>query len=381
MTKTILISGAGVAGPALAFWLGHNGFQPTAVERAAALREGGQAVDFRGPAHFGALRRMGLLDEIHANRTHPKPWVFVDEAGKEKSRMPADFAGGDVEIRRGDLSRILYEAGRDGTEYLFGDRITSLTETADGVHVTFEHARPRRFDLVVGADGMHSAVRALAFGDEARFVKYLGAYLAGFSVPGEDGATFPVLSTPGRFASPGLFIFRSPSLHLDRRDVAAQKEIVARAFDGLGWRVPELVDAMRAAPDLYFDSISQVRMDRVVKGRVALLGDAAFGTTLGGMGTGLAIVSAYVLAGELAEAGGDHTVAFERYEQQIAPYAKGSRGNAAMFLAPPNRFGIWMRNTMLKLMVTGPIAAMIGRFDHKVAAGITLKDYPSLQVA
>src|SRR5690348_15394127 len=149
-TKHVLISGASVAGPALAFWLRRFGFHPTVVERAPALRPGGQAVDFRGQVHLTVLRRMGLLDEIRAHRTSPKKWVFVDAAGRPRASLPADFAGGEVEIRRGDLSRILYEATRSDTEYLFGDWITSLTETGSGVEVTFEHGLPRRFDLVIG---------------------------------------------------------------------------------------------------------------------------------------------------------------------------------------------------------------------------------------
>src|SRR5882762_926827 len=162
--KNVLISGASIAGPALAFWLRRFGFNPTVVERAAGLREGGSAVDFRGPVHLTVLRRMGILDEIHRHRTTPKKWVFVDDNGRQKASLPANFAGGDVEIRRGDLSHILYEVTKDDTEFMFGDHITSVNETSHGVHVTFDKGAPRTFDLVVGADGMHSAVRALAFG-------------------------------------------------------------------------------------------------------------------------------------------------------------------------------------------------------------------------
>jgi 2-polyprenyl-6-methoxyphenol hydroxylase-like FAD-dependent oxidoreductase len=376
--KRVLISGASVAGPALAYWLRRRGFSPTVVERSASLRAGGAAVDFRGPAHLGVLDRMGLLEEIRRHRTTPKPWVFVDARGRRRAGLPADFAGGEVEIRRGDLSRVFHEATRDDTEYLFGDWITGMNETPHGVHVTFERGTPRTFDLVIGADGMHSGVRALAFGDEERFSRYGGAYFASFGVPEhwQDEPNLLVYNEPGRMVSPGLLLFRTPPLVYDRTDLARQKEIVASAYAGAGWRTAEIVDAMRAAPDFYLDSISMIRMPRLAKGRVALLGDAGFGAALGGMGTGLSVVGAYVLAGELAAAGGDHTAAFPAYETIMGPYARGCQGiGAAKFLAPVSRLGIRRRDLLTTLMSRGPLAALIGRMDHRVASNVTVKDY------
>src|SRR5437867_1154402 len=168
--KNVLISGASVAGPALAYWLGRYGFNPTVVEVAPALRGGGYAVDFRGPTHMTVLDRMGVLDELRRRQTGGSPMRFVDEAGRELLHLPGEFAGGDLEVLRSDLSRVLYEHSRDTTEYVFGDSITSLTETPGGVHVTFERGAPRTFDLVIGADGLHSNVRRLAFGPEDRYV-------------------------------------------------------------------------------------------------------------------------------------------------------------------------------------------------------------------
>jgi 2-polyprenyl-6-methoxyphenol hydroxylase-like FAD-dependent oxidoreductase len=376
-SKNVLISGASVAGPALAFWLRRFGFHPTVVERAPALRPGGQAVDFRGPVHLTVLRRMGLLDEIRAHRTSPKKWVFVDAGGRPRASLPADFAGGEVEIRRGDLSRILYEATRSDTEYLFGDWITSLTETPHGVEVTFEHGLPRRFDLVIGADGMHSGVRALAFGPESDHARFMGSYFASFGVPDEltRDEDLLIYNAPGRFVSPGLFVFRSERLDYDRGDVEQQKKIVADLYRGAGWRTDAIVDAMLAAPDFYLDSISHIRMEHFTRGPVALLGDAAWGSTLGGMGTGLGIVGAYVLAGELAAAGGDHEVAFARYQEQMGPYARGPQGDAGKFLAPATNAKIWQRNQLFKLITTRPVLKLIGRFDHKVASNLALKEY------
>ncbi|HEU5110221.1 MAG TPA: FAD-dependent monooxygenase, partial [Micromonosporaceae bacterium] len=324
------------------------------------------------------LSRMGLLEEIRQRRTSPKPWVFVDERGRRRAGLPADFAGGDVEILRGDLSRVLYEATRDDTEYLFGDRITGIAETPHGVHVTFQRATPRTFDLVIGADGMHSGVRSLAFGPEERYSRYGGAYFASFNVPAywQDEPNLLVYNEPGRMVSPGLLVFRTPPLHLDRADPAGQKEIVAGAYAGAGWRTAEIIEAVRAASEFYLDSISMVRLPRITSGRFALLGDAAHGAGLGGMGTGASVVGAYVLAGELAAAAGDHTTAFPAYEEIMVPYARRGQGiGAANFLAPATRGRIRQRNLMTLLLGSGPMTRMIGRMDRKIASNITLKDY------
>ena len=377
--KNVLISGASVAGPALAFWLRRFGFNPTVVERATTLRNGGNAVDFRGPVHLAVLRKMGILDEIHQHRTTPKPWVFIDANGKRKASLPADFAGGDVEIRRGDLSHVLYNATQGGTEYLFGDWITSVNETPHGVHVTFEHGPPRTFDLVVGADGMHSGVRALAFGDESRFSRYMDAYFASFNENERwvHDENVLVYNAPRLMVTPGLLVFRPDGqLSYDRQDIAQQKKIVADAYAGAGWRTKEILEEMLVAPDFYLDSISQIRMEHITRGRFALLGDAGYGATMGGMGTGLGVVGSYVLAGELAAANGDHRVAFPAYEQQMLPYAKGCQGaGAGRFLAPATKGQIWQRNQLTKLITRGPLAKLIGRFDHKLASNLALKDY------
>jgi 2-polyprenyl-6-methoxyphenol hydroxylase-like FAD-dependent oxidoreductase len=379
MTKNILISGAGVAGPALAYWLRRFGFNPTVVERAPALREGGSPVDFRGPVHLGVLRKMDLLGEIRKRRTHPRPWAFIDGNGKPKAKLPTDFAGGEVEIRRGDLSHILHEATRDGAEYIFGNWITSLEERPDGVRVTFADGASRMFDLVVGADGMHSGVRSLIFGEESAFSRHSGAYFASYTHdPSWDLLeNVEVYNEPGLMVAAGLLVFRpGRELRYDRHDMTEQKRIVAEAYAGAGWRTSEIIADMQAAPDLYLDSISMMRLESFSKGRVTLLGDAAYGATLGGMGTGLAVVGSYVLAGELAAAGGNHRVAFASYEEQVRPYAKGCQGiGAGRFLAPATKGQIWQRNVLARMMTRGPMSKMIGRMDMKAATAISLKDY------
>lgn len=363
MSKNVLISGASIAGPALAYWLGRYGFKPTVVDLAPALRGGGQAVDFRGETHLTVLERMGVLAKLRSVQTGGSPMRFVDEQGRQLLHLPADFAGGDVEVLRGDLARVLYEHSLPTTEYIFGDSITSLTETAGGVQVTFRHGAPREFDLAIGADGLHSNVRRLAFGPEEKFVHHLGYYAATWQLPNylSLGRGSVGYNAPGRLASVGgdhrdaakasaFFVFAAPQLTYDRHDLRQQKALIAKAFGGLGWEVPRLLDSLRQAPEMYFDSISRADVDTWSKGRIGLVGDAACGATIGGMGTGTGVVAAYVLAGELALAGGDHYAAFTRYEKAMRGYAQGCQkggDRTGKFLAPGTATGLRIRNGLL----------------------------------
>ncbi|MFC5830558.1 FAD-dependent monooxygenase [Nonomuraea insulae] len=386
----ILISGASVAGPALAFWLNRYGHRTTIVERAPSLREGGYSVDFRGEAHLTVLRRMGVLDAIEQAQTNMGAMWNVNVDGKKLVAMPGDLFAGDVEILRGDLARILYDATRLSTEYVFDDSIASIDQDRDGVTVGFERGPTRRFDLVVGADGLHSNVRSLAFGPESAFVSHLGLYCAVFTTDNYLGLdhTGHAYNSPGRMVAlysarenteaKALFWFGSPVLDYDRRDVAGQRELLARAFEGVGWEAPELLRRMRRADDFYFDSISQVRLDSWSRGRVVLLGDAAAcPSPLSGMGTGLAMISAYVLAGELA-AEPDHRAAFERYEREVRDYATGCQESAvgvAKFMVPENRFMAWFMNQNYRLLPYLPWKGMMAKSVRKTASAITLKDY------
>jgi 2-polyprenyl-6-methoxyphenol hydroxylase-like FAD-dependent oxidoreductase len=399
MTKSILISGASIAGPALAFWLQRHGFRPTVVERAPSLREGGYKVDIRGVA-VDVVRRMSLLEQVHAESTDMRGAAFVNKRGKELATLDADTFGfrhgDDTEILRGDLAKILYAATRDTTEYVFGDWITGLDERSDGVHVTFAHSGPRRFDLVVGADGLHSGVRALAFGPEEDHLRRFDAYISISTVPNTleldrwellhsaaPGKMVNVYSTARADDAKAAFWFTAPPLAYDRRDVESQKDLVAGQFAGLGWEIPELLEAMREAGDFYFDPVCQIVMDRLSAGRVTLLGDAGYcASPASGQGTSLALVGAYVLAGELAAASGDHSVAFARYEAEMRPYIKKNQALAKTALRgiiPQSRAFAWFNTRMIKLMPYLPgrnrVLEQMSRPIREAANALVLKDY------
>ncbi|MFD0887832.1 FAD-dependent monooxygenase [Streptosporangium algeriense] len=387
----VLISGASVAGPALAYWLHRHGFKPTIVERAPALREGGHAVDFRGQAHLSILRRMGVLSELEAVRTDIASTWYVNSEGRRQARMPDDLFSGDVEILRGDLARVLYEASRDRAEYVFGDSITSLTEDGDGVNVTFERGAPRRFDLVIGADGLHSNTRRLTFGPEENYVKHLGVYCAIFTAGNHLGLdrTGHAYLTPGRLVAMystkhdtearAVLYFASPPLERVRRNVERQRAVLTEHFAGNGWQSDRLLQDMHHAPDFYFDSVGQVRMDGWTRGRVALVGDAAYcPSSLSGMGSGLALVGAYVLAGELAAAHGDHRVAFARYEEAMREYAVGCQkmgDGVAGFMVPQSRLLATFLKQYYKVMPYMPGKKLMVAKTRKVAENIALHDY------
>ncbi|MEV6278061.1 FAD-dependent monooxygenase [Nocardia sp. NPDC051832] len=388
--QSVLISGASVAGPALAYWLDRYGFEVTVVERAPELRPGGQAVDFKGATHQTVVERMGIWAEVQQRSTGTTDIVFVDEQGERIGLMSGDFTGGDVEILRGDLAEIMYRRTSGSCEYVFGDSISALTETADGVLVEFERGEPRTFDLVFGADGIHSRVRRLAFGPESEFVEHLGYY---YCVVGASPWTEQIsrrerqiaygLNAPGLLAVDGgakaqqMYVFATPEIEFDRTDIAAQRRIVSEKFAGLGWEVPRMLAEAAECEDFYLDSLSQVRMRETgyTTGRIALVGDSAYGNTLGGFGTGLAVVGAYVVAGELALADGDHTVAFERYTEIMRRYAKIAKNTSAgRFFAPRTGRGIKFRNWFLG----SRMFALMTRFGDKAANDIDLKDYPAL---
>ncbi|MEV7098801.1 FAD-dependent monooxygenase [Amycolatopsis sp. NPDC051045] len=338
----ILVAGASIAGPALAHWLHRRGAEVTVVERAPGLRPGGQAVDARGVTKE-VIRRMGLDAAVRAARTETAGAYIVDVDGTVLETHRADDDGGDgyiseIEILRGDLSRVLHDDTRDRVEYVFGDRIAELTQDADGVDVTFAGGARRRFDLVVGADGLHSALREMVFGPRERFIRHLGHVLAFYTVPNEFGLDRWLIEhqEPGRSAglrpiqdatrAMAMFSFASAGFDVDYRDVEAQKRLLRERMAGLGWWTPRILAHLDDTPDFYLDQVAQVVMDRWSSGRVGLLGDAAFSSSpLSGQGTGLALVGAYLLAGELAAAGWDPAAGFAGYETRMRSFVEANQ--------------------------------------------------------
>ncbi|MCX0271227.1 FAD-dependent monooxygenase [Nocardia zapadnayensis] len=338
----VLVAGASIAGPALAHWLCRRGAEVTVVERAPELRPGGQAVDARGIAKE-VIARMGLDAAVRAARTETAGAYTVDAEGNVLETYRSDDNGGDgyiaeIEILRGDLSRVLHEDTRDRVGYIFGDRIAELTQDADGVDVAFEGGGRRRFDLVIGADGLHSALRAMAFGPHERFIRHLGHVLAFYSVPNEFGLDRWLLDYQESGRSAGLrplrdatramamLSFPAADLDVDHRDIAAQKRLLREQMAGLGWWTPRILAHLDDTPDFYLDQVAQVVMDRWSIGRVGLLGDAAFSSSpMSGAGTGLALVGAYLLAGELAAAAWEPEAGFAGYERRMRSFVEANQ--------------------------------------------------------
>ncbi len=316
----------------------------TVVERAPGLRPGGQAVDARGVTKE-VIKRMGLDAAVRAACTDTAGAHTVDVDGNVLETYSADDNGGDgfiadIEILRGDLSQVLYDDTSDAVEYLFGDRIDELTQDADGVDVTFASGEQRRFDLVVGADGLHSALRGMVFGPREQYLRHLGLVLAFYSVPNEFGldrwyveyqdqeSARSAALRPIRDAKQAMAMFSFPSadFEVDYRDVEGQKRMLRERMDGLGWLTPQILAHLDDTPDFYLDQVAQVVMDRWSNGRVGLIGDAAFSSSpMSGQGTGLALVGAYLLAGELAASGWDPEAGFAAYEAQMRPFVEANQ--------------------------------------------------------
>ncbi|MEZ5890880.1 MAG: FAD-binding domain [Xanthobacteraceae bacterium] len=387
----ILISGAGIAGPTLAYWLKRYGFAPTLVERAPGLRTGGYVIDFWGLG-YDIAEMMGLFPALSQVGYHMQEFRVVDGDNARVAgfgtRVISELTGGRfITVGRSDLSRLIFETIQRDCEVIFDDCIVKLEEGAGGIGVTFERSSTRRFDLVVGADGLHSTVRRLAFGPQERYEARLGYMVAAFETAGyrpRDERVYVMHGVPGRqvarFALHGdrtLFLFLFAGELDVGHDIGAQKAVVRDLFGNVGWECPRILDALDRCDDLYFDRISQIKIDHWSRGRVVLAGDAASCVSLlGGQGTAIAMTAAYVLAGELAKSHGQYAEAFQRYEQLLRPYLAIKQKAAARFagaFVPRTPFGLWVRNSVIKAFAI-PFLAQI-TFGRDITDQLALPRY------
>lgn len=369
--KNVLISGAGIAGTTLAYWLKKFGFNPTIVEYAPKLREGGYAIDFWG-AGFTVAERMGIINDLENADLKIPEVLFVDENNKCKSAMNYEklkvlMNNRALTLLRSDLAKIIYNQLDAGVEIIFGNTITKIAQTETEVTVTFKTGETRQFDLVIGADGLHSNVRNLVFGNEEQFEKYYGYYTSSFTIPNVSNTNkaFEMYNEPGVQAAVystadnktvTFFIFTSPQkLTYPYHDVEVQKQILRKEFANVGWKCADLLAKMDTAPDFYFDVVSQIQMDNWSQGRITLVGDACdCPSLLSGQGSTLAIVGAYILAGELKLASGNYKLAFKEYQDIFKPFLDNKQKiaqNFAKSFVPKSRFQIWLRNVAINLMV------------------------------
>lgn len=398
--KNVLISGAGIAGPALAYWLPRRGFNPTVVEQAPEPRKGGYLIDFRGTG-IEVAERMGVMPRVRAEQWVPKEMSFVDASNEVIGRLDVarlfeetfdDPRRAQTQIMRSKLARILYDRSKDDVEYVFGDSIRAISEDAQGVDVAFEHGRSRRFDLVAGADGVHSVVRSLTFGDESRLSQYLGYHQAAFMVdyPGKDG-TILTYTEPGRFAAVwcfpenralAYFVFKHPErLTAAGQDPQTRKRLFADAWAGVAWEtMPKLLGEMRKTDDFFLDSADLIRLDRWSRGRVVLVGDAGYPTPLTAWGVSLALMGAYVLAGEMKAAVGDYRTAFDAYERELRPFVEKKTKEArrtGLRLVPGSATALWVRNQVRRLFSVPAVSRLAARmtYGRMFRESFQLKDY------
>ncbi|KLO33041.1 FAD-binding domain [Mycobacterium haemophilum] len=368
----IAISGAGVAGAALAHWLHRTGHTPTLIEQAPKFRTGGYMIDFWGVG-YQVAKRMGIEDPIRTAGYQIESLRSVGRGGETKTDLSVNIFRGMIgddftSLPRGDLAAAIYATIEDQVETVFGDSIATIDEQADGVRLTFDNGAPRDFDLVIGADGLHSNVRRLSFGPEETFEHYLGCKVAACVVDGyrpRDELMYVTYNTPGkqvgRFSlrddrTMFLFIFRAEHDGAG----AAPKDQLRNQFGDVGWECPDILAALDDVDELYVDVVSQIRMGRWSRDRVLLIGDAAACISLlGGEGTGLAMTEAYVLAGELVRAGGDYRRAFDAYEACLRPFIETKQAAATRFIsffATRTRLGLRFRNVALRTMNFRPLA-------------------------
>lgn len=395
--KRVLISGASVSGLTLAYWLKRHGFAPTLIEKHPALRTGGYKIDIRGVA-LDVVKQMGAYPAIFETRTDIQGATIIESGGKLSKESDANLLGGriegDLEIFRDDLCEILLQQ-IGGVECLFGNSITDIVQDEEGVHVEFEKGESHVFDLVIGADGLHSTVRQLVFGEESEFLEELGIYVSVYSVPNflglerweveyfEPQKFINVYSTSRGTNAKACFAFSSASLRLDPHDKEGQQKALWEVFGDLEWEVPRLLAAMKESPDFYFDSVAQVHLPCWSKGRIALVGDAAYAPSpLSGQGTSVAIVGSYVLAGEMAAAQGDYKLAFSEYEKMLRKFVQKNQDLVEMslaFMAGKDNTMTWWHQELTRLLPESVVIELFKKLGvrriQEAANDLQLKKY------
>jgi 2-polyprenyl-6-methoxyphenol hydroxylase-like FAD-dependent oxidoreductase len=390
--QSVLISGAGIGGPTLAYWLKAAGYEPTIIEHAPAPRRGGYVIDFWGLG-YDIAERMGLIEEINRTGYHIRDMRIVDAKGKRISgfgtRVFLELTGGRyVTIGRSILSQLLQEKVSRNVGVIFGDEIVEIDDRQTHVRVRFKSGVERQFDLIVGADGLHSGVRRLAFGPQTRFEKRLGYVVAAFEAPGyrpRNEDVYTMYNEPGRMVGrvslrddKTLFLFvfvedADTPIH----DLQAQKRLVRSKFGNSRWECRGILDTLNDAPEIYFDRVSQIRMERWSRGRVALVGDAAYCVSLlAGQGSALAMTGAYILAGELAKAAGQHDIAFANYEKLLRGFVEKKQRGAERFasaFAPQTQLGLFFRNQVTKAAAIPGLARLT--FGRDIIDTLQLPDY------
>ncbi len=391
--RRILVTGASIAGPTLAYWLARQGMNATVVERAPEFRDGGQTVDVRGAGRV-VVQRMGLEDAVRARTTHENGIAFVDEHNRTKAAIGVDAFGGEgpiaeLEILRGEFGRVLIGHSRDTVAYRFGDSIKALEDEGQEVRVHFAHGGEQTFDLVIAAEGVGSHTRKLVFGDEVKRRSF-DLYTAYFTIPRAegDGQQMRWFNVPeGRCVclrpdnlgtTRALLSFQEPPSGYEKLSPAEQKALLKKKFAGIGWETPRVLAALEQTPDLYLEAIGQVKIARWSKGRIALVGDAAYcASPISGMGTSLGLCGAYVLAGELGRHE-DHRQAFAAYEKIMRPYVDQAQSVpkfAPRLASPRTRLGIAIGHAVLRMATAPGFKTVLGKFLSPKADAIDLPDY------
>lgn len=369
--RKVLIVGAGVAGPTLAYWLKRCGFEPTLVERAKHLRSGGYVIDFAGIG-YDVAEKMGLLPALQQLGLPMDSFKLVDDEGRVRGgfgprAVQALVGKRYLSLLRSDLAKTLYAALDGSVPTIFDDTVADIQQSESGVRVDFRNHPPERFDMVIGAGGLHSPVRRLLFGTESRFERFLGYYAASFvsaDYPHQEPNTYVSYAQPGKQVTrytlnDGVTVFllvftAKQKLSIAHSDVQAQKDVLHHQFGQAGWECPDILRRMDESNDIYFDAVSQIHMECWSRERSALIGDACgCPSLLAGQGSSLAMAGAYILAGELQDADGDYHVAFSRYEKLFHPVIEQKQRAAKRFaksFVPASRAGIAVRNQVSKLM-------------------------------